>query len=56
MSDEVLKKVGRGGAGNFWSKKDLEEAERVQEVPNLCPRMFLIYPCDTFVILNSEAY
>lgn len=25
---EPLAKSGRGGAGNYWSKKDLDEAEK----------------------------
>ncbi|KAK4114137.1 hypothetical protein N656DRAFT_767155 [Canariomyces notabilis] len=28
MSSDVFRKVGRGGAGNFYSKKDIEEAEK----------------------------
>ncbi|AEO69389.1 bc76ea4d-ec02-4817-a54c-4f13fd989e14 [Thermothielavioides terrestris] len=28
MSTEVFRRVGRGGAGNFYSKKDVEEAEK----------------------------
>jgi len=40
MSSEVFRKVGRGGAGNFFSKKDVEEVEEaavaaVAEVRNL---------------------
>ena len=29
MSDEITKKVGRGGAGNFYSKADVENASHV---------------------------
>jgi hypothetical protein len=28
MSSDVFRKVGRGGAGNFYSKKDIEDAEK----------------------------
>ncbi|EFX00740.1 hypothetical protein CMQ_7742 [Grosmannia clavigera kw1407] len=31
MSDEVFRRVGRGGAGNWYSKKDVEEAEKPED-------------------------
>ncbi|ESZ96917.1 hypothetical protein SBOR_2711 [Sclerotinia borealis F-4128] len=31
MSQEVYKKVGRGGAGNFYSKQDVEKSEGVEQ-------------------------
>ncbi|KAL8370341.1 hypothetical protein RB595_000630 [Gaeumannomyces hyphopodioides] len=33
MSDEVYKRVGRGGAGNFYSKKDVEDVAKASKVP-----------------------
>lgn len=33
MSDEVYKRVGRGGAGNFYSKKDVEDVAKASMVP-----------------------
>ncbi|KAK4217963.1 hypothetical protein QBC37DRAFT_413641 [Rhypophila decipiens] len=29
--DQVYRRVGRGGAGNWYSKKDVEEAEKAQQ-------------------------
>lgn len=31
MSSEAFRKVGRGGAGNFFSKKDVEEVEEAAD-------------------------
>ncbi|KAK5664052.1 hypothetical protein OQA88_266 [Cercophora sp. LCS_1] len=35
MSDEVYRRVGRGGAGNWYSKKDVEAAEKAQAEADL---------------------
>ena len=32
MSEELAQKIGRGGAGNFYTKKDLDLALAQQEV------------------------
>jgi hypothetical protein len=32
MSEELAQKIGRGGAGNFYTKKDLELTLAQQEV------------------------
>jgi hypothetical protein len=38
MASEVFQRVGRGGAGNWYSKKDVEEADRAAlEVPPNLP-------------------
>ncbi|KAK0711089.1 hypothetical protein B0H67DRAFT_646496 [Lasiosphaeris hirsuta] len=34
-SDQVYRRVGRGGAGNWYSKKDVEEAEKLQAAADL---------------------
>ncbi len=34
MATDVFRRAGRGGAGNYWSKKDIEEAERT--LPKVC--------------------
>ncbi|KLU87520.1 hypothetical protein MAPG_06519 [Magnaporthiopsis poae ATCC 64411] len=31
MSDDVYRRVGRGGAGNFYSKKDVEDVEKASK-------------------------
>ncbi|KAK4146963.1 uncharacterized protein C8A04DRAFT_25157 [Dichotomopilus funicola] len=31
MSSEVFRRVGRGGAGNFYSQQDVQEADRVSK-------------------------
>ncbi|KAH6624999.1 hypothetical protein B0J18DRAFT_429897 [Chaetomium sp. MPI-SDFR-AT-0129] len=31
MSSEVFRRVGRGGAGNFYSKQDVQEADKVSK-------------------------
>ncbi|KAH8595557.1 hypothetical protein B0O99DRAFT_671977 [Bisporella sp. PMI_857] len=35
MGDEVYRKVGRGGAGNFYSKKDIEQANKAPSPSDL---------------------
>lgn len=34
-ADQVYRRVGRGGAGNWYSKKDVEEAEKIQAAADL---------------------
>ena len=41
-TDQVFRRVGRGGAGNWYSKKDVEEAEKTQATAVGCPFAFCI--------------
>ena len=43
MSSEVYRKVGRGGAGNFYSKQDIEDATKNQNEVSRC-LSFLPHP------------
>jgi hypothetical protein len=42
-SSDVYRRVGRGGAGNWYSKKDVEEAEKAQASAVRLPSFFLWY-------------
>jgi len=39
-ADQVFRRVGRGGAGNWYSKKDVEEVEKTQATAVGCPFAF----------------
>jgi hypothetical protein len=48
MSTDVFRRVGRGGAGNFYSKKDIQEVENarteVQATPPNPPTIYNLNP------------
>lgn len=50
MSSEVFRRVGRGGAGNFYSKQDVQEADKVSKEVGI-----EILLCDTSVNLKKIA-
>jgi hypothetical protein len=53
MSTDVFRRVGRGGAGNFYSKKDIQDAENAStEVQAVPPNPRTIPPSPVVCITN----
>jgi hypothetical protein len=45
MSTDVFRRVGRGGAGNFYSKQDVQDAEKASNEVTCSPKP--LFPSDS---------